>query len=181
MTTERPEPEWIRQTRERNERLVAQTGGAMAVTADARPKKSRQTPERHLVEPAFDFAKMVATWTIPLYVVAGDNARGIGKRIGRAGHEREVVGFALARHLIYLNRYAQAIQQGEPVKVTLTKLGGGTVDRWDGLPSSFKYVLDTVCLFMGVRDSCPLLTVEHLQLPGKRVHGVQVRLEKARP
>lgn len=139
----------------------------------------RKNTQRQLVEPAFsfDYATKVATWTIPLYVVAGDNARGMGSKIGRAGHEREVVGFALARELGFLARYAKAIQRGEPVKVTLTKLGGGRLDVFDNGPASMKYVLDTVALFLGVRDSNPALHAAFRQLPGKRVHGVQVILE----
>lgn len=89
--------------------------------------------------------------TVPVYVVAGDNARGGRAKIGRAGHERRAVAEQLARHLRALAPLADAAQDGRPVRCRLVRLGGPGMDT-DGLAAACKYVRDTVALFLGVGD-----------------------------
>lgn len=120
-----------------------------------------------------------AAWTISLQVYAGDNARGLKKRIGRSGSERKAVCHALAAHLRALCPFTEALASGKAVRVSLTRLGGRALDPHDNLPSSFKYVLDSLCLFLGIDDRNPALHVKYDQKPGGAV-GIVVTLEEVR-
>lgn len=169
MGTINPDHPCIAQAFERG--LIA---GAPA-RAPAAPKGKREKPV--LLPSAFVPPNV---WLVPLHVVAGDNARGMRAKIGRAGHERRVTSRVLGgAALKYLAVFADLAARGEPVRITLTRLGGRGLDPMDGLPASLKYVADTVALMMGFDDGAtsPLKFVTQ-QEPGGPV-GVRVTIEAA--
>jgi hypothetical protein len=160
---------------------AARAKGA-TVTPVALPERSRKPAKGRkpvMVEPSFQWDESSAVWVVPLHVLPGDNSRGQKARIGRAGSERKAVAKRLARRLDALHLFAMRVQTGTPVLLTLTRLGGRKLDPHDNLPSSMKYVLDTVCLFLGIEDNNPLLRVEFDQEPGPAV-GVRIKLEVIR-
>lgn len=114
------------------------------IPADAAP-----VPE---AKPALVAASFLApgTWTIPVHVVSGDNARGMRSKIGRAGHERNATFRVLARNLRDLARFADAAQAGLPVVCRFTRIGR-LMDS-DGLAGACKYVRDAVAAMLGVGD-----------------------------
>lgn len=133
-----------------------------------RPKREKPA----LVEASFTFP---ALWVVPLHVTAGDNNRGKGK-IGRAGHERRAVSRALGgATLRHLAVFALLASQGETVTVTLTRLGGGTLDD-DNCVAAMKYCRDSVAMMLGFDDNArsPLRFVV-AQEPGGAC-GVRIQL-----
>lgn len=148
-------------------------GALLAPTAA--PKGKRDKPA--LVEAAFVGP---ATWVVPVYVVAGDNARGQRAKVGRAGHERAATARVLATNLRALAPFADAAQRGERVRCVLTRLGGREMDD-DGLHAAGKYVRDCVALFLGVGDG-PRGPVrwEYRSEPGG-ANGVRIELNLIGP
>lgn len=148
------DPEWLKKARAEG-RILSERPHTVDMpeptsnTPDSNhtASKSKQNKSIALVAAAFD---KPAKWTIPLYVVAGDNARGNKVRVGRAGHERRVVAKHLAAHLLYLVPFAWQAAKGSPVRVIMTRLG--RLMDTDGLTASCKYVRDTIALFLGVDD-----------------------------
>lgn len=114
------------------------------------------------------------TWAVPLHVVSGDNSRGNRAKIGRAGHERKAVAKSLAGKLAYVTIMAAAIQYGEALRVTLTRLGPGRMDD-DGIASACKYVRDTIAMFLGVDDGSPLYRWVYAQ-EKSAAYGVRIEL-----
>jgi len=122
----------------------------------AMPKKRGRgvpKPKHELVEPLADWNVHIQgpVYTVPLKIDSGDNARGKYAKIGAAGSHRKKTAAVLATELKFLHYFADKAQSGEPVTVRLTRLGGRGLDD-DGLRSAFKYVRDTVALFLGVDD-----------------------------
>lgn len=92
-----------------------------------------------------------ARWVIPLLVKCGDNQRDHRRRIGRAGHERNVTCRTLARQLRVVAGFQEWLDTGGSVVVTLTRLSPRTMDS-DGVAAACKYVRDAVALLCGVDD-----------------------------
>ncbi len=128
--------------------LEAKVLALAGLQASPLPATKRVKPD--LIAPAFESLVGGVVFTVPVYVVAGDNARGAKAKIGRAGHERRATGEQLARHLRELAPLADAAQAGRPVRCRLVRLGG-EMDT-DGLAGALKYTRDCVALFLGVGD-----------------------------
>jgi hypothetical protein len=157
----------------REGRPIGEALAASAPAAGNRPKREKPA----LVEASFT-ALPTPCWTVPLHVTAGDNQRGSKAKIGRAGYERRVVSRCLGgATLKYLAPFADLASRGEPVTVTLTRLGGTGLDPFDGLPASLKWVADTVALMLGFDDSAksPVKFAPPKQEPGG-AHGVRIQL-----
>ena len=117
------------------------------IPAAPKPTKPGKVP---LVEASF-VALPHPTWVIPLHVTPGDNNRGKAK-IGRAAHERRVISRHLGGTTLYhLAPFAALAAKGEVVTITLTRLGR-LLDPTDNLPSSFKWVIDTIAMMLGQDD-----------------------------
>ena len=117
-----------------------------------------------------------ATWVVGAEVPSIANDRDWRTRNRVAQVHRKAVSRAFGPHLRELATFAEHLHGNGVVRVTLTRLGGRALDKWDNLPASCKYVLDTVCLFFGVDDADPRLDVKHLQEPGGPT-GVRIQLE----
>ena len=116
-----------------------------------------------------------ATWVVPLYIYAGDNARGMRQAIGRAGHERKAVAYTLAGQLRAVAVFADRLAAGRPVTVRLTRVGGRGMDD-DNVVAACKYVRDAVALFLGVDDRSPLVSWRCDAEPGG-AFGVRITME----
>jgi len=147
---------------------------------DPAPRKGKAKKPKVKLLPASFRADACETgyrlqWVLPLRVDTPENQRGKWGKIGAANNEKAVTGRALARQLDRLDPHAKAAQSGLPVKVTLTRLGGRGLDS-DAV-SCFKYVRDTVALFLGCDDSprSPLKWV-YASEPGPE-YGVRIETE----
>ncbi|AMV25491.1 hypothetical protein VT84_13920 [Gemmata sp. SH-PL17] len=144
------------------------------------PKAKREKPD--LVAPEHEHGSRdgvrYSRWLVPLHVVAGDNARGMRAKIGRAGHERRVTSQALSRTLRALSPFAESAQAGHRVICTLTRVGGREMD-YANVVAAMKYVQDTVAMFLGVDDG-PRGPVQWVydQKPGGPV-GVRIQIQAA--
>jgi hypothetical protein len=138
-----------------------------------RTAESAKRKPMELVAPAFEAP---GTWTIPVHVVAGDNARGMRSKIGRAGHERNAVFHVLARYHREFAPLAEAAQAGRPLVCVLTRIGR-LMDS-DGLAGACKYVRDAIAAFLGVSDG-PLGPVrwEYEQESHGSLCGVRITIE----
>jgi hypothetical protein len=118
-----------------------------------------------------------ATWVVPVYVVAGDNARGWRSRVGRSGYERAAVHRTLAVQYAALVPFVEAIQAGRIVRVTLTRLGPGAMD-FGNVVAALKYVQDGVAERFGVDDGSPLFDWRYAAEKAA-AYGVRVEVEGA--
>jgi hypothetical protein len=93
-----------------------------------------------------------ATWVIGTQVKSEANARGHWSvHHGRKAGQQRAVSRVLGRHLRVLAGYSDALHEGKPVKVMLTKLGGRKVDK-SNLARAFKGVEDACSLILGADD-----------------------------
>jgi hypothetical protein len=85
----------------------------------------------------------------------------------RAGEQNNMVAAALL---------AAGVSHDPPVKVTLTRYAPKMLDPFDGLPASFKFVVDALCKWWGIDDGpgCPV-TVEARQ-EKSRWYGVRIEI-----
>lgn len=117
-----------------------------------------------------------ATWLIPVEVVSEANKRGHwSKHHGRKASQQRAVSRAMGRHLRVLADFADALHEGKPVKVMLTKLGGRKVDK-SNLARAFKGVEDACCLILGADDGAANWRIDWQWESNPRV-GVKVELE----
>lgn len=116
-------------------------------------------------------------WVIPLRIASNDNASWSKRKslIGRAGHERRVCSaiFALSH-----SRFATLVDwlksEFGSLEIVLTKLGGHEMD-YSNLVAAFKWIQDTVCLWLGVDDRDKRLKwVYNQDCVGAIHHGVRV-------
>lgn len=115
-------------------------------------KPKRPSRKVALVEPAFERPGSVLSWTVPLHVETASNGGAFKKAmIGRADKHRRTVARELAKQLAAMALPATAAQQGHRVDVLMVRLAPKMFDD-DGLSGSFKWVRDTVALFLGVGD-----------------------------
>lgn len=157
----------------REGRIISETKPVNLPGPTPTPERSAKKVKRELLPAAF---VQPATWLVPVYCYAGDNARGFKKQIGRAGHERRPVYHTLARQLRALAPFADAAQAGRTVRITLTRIGGNKMDAAN-VVAALKYVQDAVADLLGVDDGKECLDWEYGQAPGRRKHGVRIQLE----
>lgn len=117
-----------------------------------------------------------AWWVIPVEVPSLANDREWRTRNRVAQTHRRAVSRALGPHLRALAPFAEHLHDGGRLRITVTRLGGRKLDAFDNLPASVKYVLDGLCLALGVDDSDSRLLVVPEQQPGGPV-GVRVELQ----
>lgn len=118
-----------------------------------------------------------ATWTVPVYVVAGDNQRGSKSRIGRSGHERRAVHRCLARQYAALTPFVEAMDAGRTVCVTLTRLGPRKMDS-DNLHGSLKYIRDAIAERFGIDDGDSRFDWMYAQ-DIRPAYGVRIEIKEA--
>lgn len=174
------EPDWL--TKARNEGRVKdgpmfQTSAIVDDFAKVEAIKKRAKPPQ-LVDAKFERGPIsdVPQWTIPLRVVAGDNARGLRAKIGRAGHERTACTREFAKQHRAWEWAVTLLQRYGGIRVALTRIGGRTMD-YANVVAAMKYVQDTAAAWLGVDDADNRIQWIYDQRPGGSKHGVEVRLE----
>jgi hypothetical protein len=129
--------------------------------------------------PLVEASSFVGPWyfmaVIPLYVVAGDNSRGMRKRIGRGGHEKTTTIKTLARWHREIAPYADQAIAGERVEIKLTRLGPNLLDD-DNCTASCKYVRDSVAMLLGCDDSPRSPLIWSYDQRKEAAYGVEVRI-----
>ncbi len=137
--------------------------------AHDRPKRKKKVS---LVIPSFTTDAGVIRIVYPLHLEPVANGAAFKKgAFGRAGKDRKPTALALSQHLLELHTF-----QGR-MRRKLTRIGGrGGMDD-DNLRFAFKWVRDTVCMFLGVDDGkkCPIRW-EYEQEAGPE-WGVKITLE----
>jgi hypothetical protein len=74
--------------------------------------------------------------------------------------------------------FVQAVAAGKLVTISLTRVGGRSLDNRDNLRMALKPVVDEVHVWFGLDDRSDTLIVEYAQEPGKLV-GIRIELETA--
>jgi hypothetical protein len=172
------DPDWYTQAKAEG-RIISETPVKPIIqpgetTRLDRPKPAKSREKRDLLPQAF---VPPGTWLVPVYVAAGDNGQRFNRsKIARAGHERKPVYHALARQLHDLAAFALHAQRGDPVKITLTRIGGNKMDAAN-VVAAMKYVQDAVADFLGVDDGSKNLDWKYAAEPGARKYGVRIELE----
>jgi hypothetical protein len=166
-------------TREQAKQIL---GGNMGfVSADKKIETfnieaKKREPKREFVEPTLNEWLGGVTFSIPVYVVGGDNQRGMKSRIARSGHERRVTLRTMARWHRELVEYADAAMARQRIHVNMIRLNSSRMDT-DSLTASMKYVRDAISDWLGVDDSpnSPIVWTVSQNADGK-LHGVEVRM-----
>ena len=65
-----------------------------------------------------------------------------------------------------------------PARITLTRIAPRSLDAHDGLPISFKHIVDGIADAYGVRDNTPLIEWRYAQRRGEpRQYAVEIEIE----
>lgn len=170
------EPQWLIDARA-DGRILNETGVKLPVMEADPPAKKKKVKKGPLVTPSFTTDTGVIRIVYPLRLEPVANGAAFKKSaFGRAGKDRKPTGLALSGHLLELHTF-QGRMLRTPITCTLTRIGGrGNMDD-DNLRSAFKWVRDTLCMFLGVDDGkkCPIIWV-YDQEPGPE-WGVKITLE----
>ena len=158
----------VQVTKEQLAKLVA----AGLVTVPGNQGKGKRKGSE-LVAPAHPSP---GVWVVPVRTISEKNARGWRTKSGRTHAARKAVSVAFGKTLRDVVPYAESYHQGRGVRVTLTRLGGVSLDPHDNLPVTLSGVLDAVCLLLGAEDDATApLAVTYRQEPGGPM-GVKIEL-----
>jgi hypothetical protein len=132
-------------------------------------------PPGAMVTPA---ALLRLTLRVPVEVKSELNLRGHwSKRHKRFKEQQGAVAAALYDYRFIAAQLHRSIARGCGVSVTLTRLGGRTLDD-DNLRGAFKAVRDSVAYWLLVDDADPRLTFHYSQESGTLI-GVRATIEAA--
>ena len=161
----------MRVSREQEAKILALAG----LAPDAPP--DRAAPD--LIEPrveARDDGSLV--FDVPCVVPSLANERQWQQRNRVAQAHRRAVSRAMGPHLRLLAPFAEQYHAGRPLAVTLTRVGGKSLDRTANLPAALKYLEDSVALMLGADDSAAHWVCRCEQLPGGAT-GARIELRRA--
>lgn len=144
---------------------------------EVEPKgKQKKLKEKEYIDPVF---LPHGVWAIPLQVQNSENGAIFKKsRIAKGGHERRKVASYLgqAKSLRLLSEFRAHVDSGRMLRVKMVKLGPAEMDD-DGLGTAFKYVRDTVALFLGLDDGPKNRHIWQWVYDQERLNRTGIRIE----
>jgi hypothetical protein len=117
-----------------------------------------------------------ATWLIGIETKSEANLRVTKSEISRKASQKKAICKVLGRNLRALVPFNEDFHTGKPIRVTITRIGGRTLDRGN-LWRALKAAEDAVALMLGADDGSPLWQMDVAQQPGERI-GLKIQLEQ---
>lgn len=147
-------------------------------TAGPEVRKAKKKPE--LVAPDWEYVGLSGNkiaFTLPILTMSETNERGWHGKSRRTQQARRIVSKAFGKLMREVSPYAEHYHEGNPLRVTMTRIGGHKLDPGVNLPASMKGVEDAVALALGADDGAENWLPVFTQEPGPGKQGVRITLE----
>lgn len=150
-------------------------GQEQAVEVAEKPRKMKP---KELVEPGIAWIGRALVLIVAVETKNEINQRAWQGRNRRAGAAWMAVRKAVGGNLATIGGFALHFANGNPLRVTFTRLGGLKLDQMVNLGAALKGCEDAIAYLLGADDGSPLWIANAKQEPGGLV-GVRIEIELA--